>query len=117
MEKDELAQTNSSLQSERDSLAEENQELHTLCSSYEKSAKDAIIEQYVGQLTEEVLDQYRQNYDNYSVVDLDKELAYQLKCMNPSVFSKAPAYLPVEQPLTGIEQILSKYDKLIIGSV
>ena len=111
MEKDELAQTNSSLQSERDSLAEENQELHTLCSSYEKSAKDAIIEQYVGQLTEEVLDQYRQNYDNYSVVDLDKELAYQLKCMNPSVFSKAPAYLPVEQPLTGIEQILSKYDK------
>ena len=111
VEKDELAQANSSLQSERDSLAEENQELHTRCSSYEKSAKDAIVEQYVGQLAEEILDQYRQNYDNYSVVDLDKELAYQLKCANPSVFSKAPAYLPVDQPLTGIEQILSKYDK------
>lgn len=111
VEKDELAQANSSLQSERDSLAEEKQELHTRCSSYEKSAKDAIVEQYVGQLAEEILDQYRQNYDNYSVVDLDKELAYQLKCANPSVFSKAPAYLPVDQPLTGIEQILSKYDK------
>lgn len=111
VEKDELAQANSSLQSERDSLAEENQELQTRCSSYEKSAKDAIVEQYVGQLAEEILDQYRQNYDNYSVVDLDKELAYQLKCANPSVFSKAPAYLPVDQPLTGIEQILSKYDK------
>ena len=111
VEKDELAQANSSLQSERDSLAEENQELHTRCSSYEKSAKDAIVEQYVGQLAEEILDQYRQNYDNYSVVDLDKELAYQLKCANPSVFSKAPAYLPADQPLTGIEQILSKYDK------
>lgn len=111
VEKDELAQANSSLQSERDSLAEENQELHTRCSSYEKSAKDAIVEQYVGQLAEDILDQYRQNYDNYSVVDLDKELAYQLKCANPSVFSKAPAYLPVDQPLTGIEQILSKYDK------
>lgn len=111
VEKDELAQANSSLQSERDSLAEENQELHTRCSSYEKSAKDAIVEQYVGQLAEEILDQYRQNYDNYSVVDLDKELAYQLKCANPSVFSKAPAYLPVEHPLTGVEQILSKYDK------
>ena len=111
VEKDKLAQANSSLQSERDSLAEENQELHTRCSSYEKSAKDAIVEQYVGQLAEEILDQYRQNYDNYSVVDLDKELAYQLKCANPSVFSKAPAYLPVDQPLTGIEQILSKYDK------
>lgn len=111
VEKDRLTQANSSLQSERDSLAEENQELHTRCSSYEKSAKDAIVEQYVGQLAEEILDQYRQNYDNYSVVDLDKELAYQLKCANPSVFSKAPAYLPVDQPLTGIEQILSKYDK------
>ena len=111
VEKDKLAQANSSLQSERDSLAEENQELQTRCSSYEKSAKDAIVEQYVGQLAEEILDQYRQNYDNYSVVDLDKELAYQLKCANPSVFSKAPAYLPVDQPLTGIEQILSKYDK------
>ena len=111
VEKDELAQANSSLQSERDSLAEENQELQTRCSSYEKSAKDAIVEQYVGQLAEEILDQYRQNYDNYSVIDLDKELAYQLKCANPSVFSKAPAYLPVDQPLTGIEQILSKYDK------
>ena len=111
VEKDELAQANSSLQSERDSLAEENQELHTRCSSYEKSAKDAIVEQYVGQLAEEILDQYRQNYVNYSVVDLDKELAYQLKCANPSVFSKAPAYLPADQPLTGIEQILSKYDK------
>lgn len=111
VEKDELAQANSSLQSERDSLAEENQELQTRCSSYEKSAKDAIVEQYVGQLAEEILDQYRQNYDNYSVVDLDKELAYQLKCANPSVFSKAPAYLPVEHPLTGVEQILSKYDK------
>lgn len=111
VEKDNLAQANSSLQSERDSLAEENQELQTRCSSYEKSAKDAIVEQYVGQLAEETLDQYRQNYDNYSVVDLDKELAYQLKCANPSVFSNAPAYLPVDQPLTGIEQILSKYDK------
>lgn len=111
VEKDELVQANSSLQSERDSLAEENQELHTRCSSYEKSAKDAIVEQYVGQLAEDILDQYRQNYDKYSVVDLDKELAYQLKCANPSVFSKAPAYLPVEQPLTGVEQILSKYDK------
>ena len=111
VEKDKLTQANSSLQSERDSLAEENQKLHTRCSSYEKSAKDAIVEQYVGQLAEEILDQYRQNYDNYSVVDLDKELAYQLKCANPSVFSKAPAYLPVDQPLTGIEQILSKYDK------
>ena len=111
VEKDELAQANSSLQSERDSLAEENQELHTRCSSYEKSAKDAIVEQYVGQLADEILDQYRQNYDKYSVIDLDKELAYQLKCANPSVFSKAPAYLPVEHPLTGVEQILSKYDK------
>lgn len=111
VEKDKLAQANSSLQSERDSLAEENQELQTRCSSYEKSAKDAIVEQYVGQLAEDILDQYRQNYDNYSVVELDKELAYQLKCANPSVFSKTPAYLPVDQPLTGIEQILSKYDK------
>lgn len=111
VEKDKLAKANSSLQSERDSLVEENQELQTRCSSYEKSAKDAIVEQYVGQLAEEILDQYRQNYDNYSVIDLDKELAYQLKCTNPSVFSKVPAYLPVDQPLTGIEQILSKYDK------
>lgn len=111
VEKDKLAQANSSLQSERDSLAEEKQELQARCSSYEKSAKDAIVEQYVGQLAEDILDQYRQNYDNYSVVELDKELAYQLKCANPSVFSKTPAYLPVDQPLTGIEQILSKYDK------
>ena len=64
-------------------------------------------------MDEEILDKYRQNKENYSVEDLDKELAYELKKNNSSIFTKDsnPGYVPKDVPLTGIDAILSKYKK------
>ena len=65
------------------------------------------------QLTEEILSKYRENLDSYTAIDLDKELAYELKKTNPTVFSKnnQSGYVPKDELKGGIEDILSKYEK------
>lgn len=79
----------------------------------ENKLKDEVIAQYASQLSEEVLDKFKAEKENYSVTDLDKELAYELKQTNPSVFSKQEtgAYIPKDKVVTGIEAILAKYKK------
>ena len=79
----------------------------------ENKLKDEVIAQYASQLSEEVLDKFKAEKEKYSVTDLDKELAYELKQTNPSVFSKQDtgAYIPKDTITTGIEAILAKYKK------
>jgi len=47
------------------------------------------------------------------VEGLDKELAYELKKNNSSIFTKNedPGVVPKDVPLTGIAAVLSKYKK------
>ncbi len=97
-------------------LASLNEELDSLKQykvSIENQKKDSIINEYSEHLSEEILDKYRENKDNYSVEDLDKELAYELKKNNSSIFTKNsdPGYVPKEVPMDGITAILSKYKK------
>ena len=54
----------------------------------------------------------KEKIDEYTAVELDKELAYSLKQTNFSAFQKEEVkMIPKDNPLTGIEAILSKYKK------
>lgn len=95
------------------SLTEENGSLKEFKNNVETSQKNAIIDEYSEHLSDEILSSYRENINNYTSEELDKELAYELKKNNSSIFNKTPetAYVPKEIPLTGIAAILSKYKK------
>ena len=61
-------------------------------------------------LSEDVIATFNANLDNYeNAIELDKDLAYELKKSNPSVFTREPQYIPKDTPTGGIEDILSKY--------
>ena len=110
------AEYSTQLDEASNNLASLNEELDSLKQykmSIENQKKDSIINEYSEHLAEEILDKYRQNKDSYSAEDLDKELAYELKKNNSSIFTKNsdPGFVPKEVPLDGITAILSKYKK------
>lgn len=95
-------------------LQAENQELSAYKKNVEDTNKKAIIENYTELLSEEVINKFTASLDSYSIEDLDKELTYEVKKANPSVFSKNNdhfGYVPKDQPKTGLDAILSKYAK------
>lgn len=99
-------------QSTIDSLTTEVTDLRNYKYSIEMQQKEAVITEYAGKLSEEVLDTYREKLGEYTVLNLDKDLAYELKKTNPSVFSTQSAgFIPKDQSPQGIEAILSKYKK------
>ena len=81
--------------------------------SIKTKQKEAVLAEYEEQLTEEVISAYREKLSDYTVVDLDKELAYELKKNNPSVFTKKTdnGYVPKDQQKDPLDEILSKYKK------
>lgn len=99
----------------QDTIAAQNTEIEDLRNyklSIETQQKEAVIADYADKLSEEVLDGYRAKLDEYSVLDLDKELAYELKKINTNIFSvHAEDLIPKDQNLGGIEEILSHYNK------
>lgn len=93
--------------SEKDTKIEE---LSQYKHSIETQQKEAIISEYQGKIDESTLSEYTEKIDDYSVVELDKELAYALKKSNPSVFDKAPSGIVLKDVTkTGVEEILSRY--------
>lgn len=95
-------------------LTEEVNGLNSFKTEIENKEKQAVIESYSELLKEEILADYQAKITEYSVTDLDKELAYELKKNNVSVFSKEP--VPQKIPKdnaerSGLEAILSKYKK------
>lgn len=94
------------------SLNEKAQELESFKLSVEMQEKKNIVDSYCELLSEEVLSVYTdEKLAEYTAVELDKELAYELKNTNLKVFTKAPQYVPKDLPKTGIEAILDKYKK------
>lgn len=86
--------------------------------SYKKNIEDeekkGIIDSYAEQLSEEIIDTYTKNMDNYSAEDLDVKLTYELKKAHPEMFGKnaPPAYIPKDDGAQGgINAILAKYKK------
>lgn len=125
---EELTETVSTLETEKEQftaqIEEANKNIETLVeavdglNSYkteiETKEKQAVIDSYNDLLSEEILAEYQSKIDTYTVVELDKELAYELKKSNSAVFTKdAGSYqlIPKDQEMTGIEAILAKYKK------
>lgn len=97
-------------------IAELTAELEKLVSykeNVETVEKENVISSYSGLLPEEMLCSYKEKISGYSVTELDKELAYELKKLNVSIFSKDGNTKRVlkDEPKSGIEEILSKYKK------
>ena len=97
------------------SLTERNVSLASFKTKIEKQQKQAVISKYSELLDEEVVNAYSENIDNYTIRDLDKELAYELVKANQSVFTNGgqnAGFIPKEEPAVGgLEEILSKYNK------
>lgn len=79
----------------------------------ETAEKEKVIESYSNLLSEDILNTFKEKIDEYSAIELDKELAYSLKQNNFAAFQKDNfnGMIPKDNPLTGIEAILSKYKK------
>lgn len=96
------------------SLTEERDTLATFKKDTIDEQKKAIIANYASVLDKEILDTYTEGMDNYTLEQLDMQLTYEQKKAHPEVFTKnAPAaYIPKEEtPKSGIEALLSKYER------
>lgn len=105
----ELNNTVATITVERDALAAYRKNV-------EDEAKKAVVESYTEHLSEEVIETYMNNLDNYTIEELDMKLTYEQKKANPSLFSKQAqipgnAYLPKDDDIQGIENILARYEK------
>lgn len=95
-------------------LEAENQKLKDYKAKIEKDEKEKVINRYSLKLSEDVLEKYKNDIDNYSVDNLKKELAYQLVESDDSIFSKQsqqrePHVPNPEDELSGLEALLNKY--------
>jgi hypothetical protein len=102
------------LSEEKSKLENEVESLNSYKLNIENQQKEAVIVEYVGKLSDEVLNTYREKFSEYSVLDLDKELTYELKKANPSFFSLEDSkdnegMVPKDDNLSGLEAILAKY--------
>lgn len=95
-----------------ESLTAENEGLKQYKLSIEAEQKNAVFTEYKDKLSEEILDIYREKAAEYSVADLDKELAYELKKTNFSFYEKKDnGYLRKDVQKNGIDEILARYVK------
>ena len=111
-ERDTNAQNYTNAQATISTLTEELETLKNYKLNVETQEKEQVISSYSELLSEEILTSYREKMSEYnSAKDLDKELAYELKQSNPTVFTKTPQYIPKDHSTSGIEAILAKYKK------
>lgn len=96
----ELESLNSTLQLERDtfsaqleeakgeinSLKEQINTLSEFKNAIEHEQKLAVIDEYTGKLSDEVIQKYVDSLDTYTVEELDMKLCYEIKKGNPSAF-------------------------------
>lgn len=94
-------------------LTTENCSLKEFKSKVEKAEKEQVIASYEKLLSEDVLNSFMEKIDEYTAIDLDKELAYSVKQNNFTAFTKDnfEGFVPKDNPVSGIEAILSKYKK------
>ena len=114
-EKDDIVSQLAEARISLNSLTEENNALKTFKADFERNEKTAAIAKYEKLLPAEVIATYTAKIDEYtSVKALEKDLAYELVSTNHSVFTSngtSSSYIPKDEPLTGLEGILSKYRK------
>lgn len=97
-------------------ITAENEELSSFKHVVETAQKNAVIAEYTSKLSQEILDEYSSRIDEFTVDNLDKELAYEFKKNNFSAFSNSQpqtaVFIPkIDEPASGIESILIQYTK------
>ena len=113
-EKNTLTSEYSSAQARVETLEAEVNALTEFKKNVEKIEKETVLSKYSELLPEDVIETFSAKIDSYSAIDLEKELAYETMIKNPSVFSKEKKdlYVPKDNtPKSGLEAILSKYEK------
>ena len=101
-------------QGENETLKNEIEALKSYKLGIENKQKESVLSEYENQLSDEILNSYKEKINEYSVIDLDKELAYELKKTNISAFTKQPEQKFVQKNgivKTGLDEILNKYVK------
>lgn len=101
-------------QGENETLKNEIEALKSYKLEIENKQKESVLSEYENQLSDEILNSYKEKINEYSVIDLDKELAYELKKANISAFTKQPEQKFVQKDgivKTGLDEILKQYVK------
>lgn len=95
------------------SLNEELNSLKEYKLGIETKQKEAVLDEYTENLSEEIIETYRAKISEYSVEELDMRLAYELKKTNSSIFTKnnSEGFVPKDIQSDGLTAILSKYKK------
>ena len=95
------------------SLNEELNSLKNYKLGIETKQKEAVLDEYTENLSEEIIKTYRAKISEYSVEELDMRLAYELKKSNSSIFTKNSdeGFVPKDTQTDGLTAILSKYKK------
>lgn len=100
------------LRAENEKLKATLHELKEYQNAAEREKKEAVLVKYADLLSEEVVSNYRDKTDDYTVSELEKELAYELVKTRTDVFSSNVQVVPHEESHgheSGIEAILNKY--------
>lgn len=94
-------------------LEDELNQLKDYKLNIETQEKQAVIDKYSEQLDEELVAQYTEKIAEYTVNDLEKELAYELVKATPTLFTTNASKLlrKDDEQKTGIDAILEKYRK------
>ena len=102
-----------SLQSNFNALETETKELREFKLAAEEAEKKTIIDKYAQKLPDEVISKYSSKIAEFTALDLDKELAYEMVNNTPDIFSFNPngQYVPQDFNAGGIEEILTQYQK------
>ena len=102
-----------SLQSNFNALETETKELREFKLAAEEAEKKIIIDKYAQKLPDEVISKYSSKIAEFTALDLDKELAYEMVNNTPDIFSFNPngQYVPQDFNAGGIEEILTQYQK------
>lgn len=78
----------------------------------EKQEKEEVISKYSSRLSDEQIENFRKDFDKYTVSTLEKEVAFALVQGNPEFFSLESGRIPKTDPIkSGLAEILSKYEK------
>ena len=112
----ELNNTVSELNNALQTVTEERNALEAFKKNAVDTEKKNVISNYTELLDADVIADYTNRMDEYTVKELDMHLTYECKQVNPTIFSKnvepQAQYVPKdENPGCGINDILARYEK------
>lgn len=102
----------SNLETEIENYKKANSELESFKNNIATKNKKQILDKYRKKLNQNIIANYENKLDDFSEIELEKELAYELVQEDSSIFSLDKGqeqYVPLEHEVSGIEALLEKY--------